>query len=618
MSITFKRSVRSLARALLAVASSLIMLGAFACSSTSTTVTPDAGHDAATDAPKQDSGTVDSATTDSTITDSAGNDAINEPDSLMFFDTSISDTGSSDGGADAAGDAPVGAPSLTALSVTPTAGADASAGVTLVPAFSPGVYDYYVRCAAGTNALTVSMTASAGASSSLTQPMVSPSAPTETVAVSVAENQAIVAVATLGAMTTQYWVRCLPHDFPKLQMTTHPDAGAAPPGYYLVGNLQVTTSGGYAMVLNGDGVPVWYHAEAAGQGVVDVDNVVAGAISFVGSSPTVDESFEIHDLNPASETTIGPTGYATDEHELRVLPNGHNLVFSYPFKSGVDLTGLSIATADGGVDALGPGSTIQDCAVVEFDATGAVTSTWLASDHFDPAKVSTLPLTGFGPGASLPDGGAVYDVFHCNAMDVDPANGNLLVSAREMDSIFYVDRPTGKVLWKMGGTNSSLDNATYVAVADPFFRQHDARLQPGWSPSCNGGSGQISMFDDESQKPGPARGVVYDVVVGVPDGGAAACDAGAGGTAGQATVAWQYKGTASSAATGSFRISADGSRVIGWGLGGTPGLAFTEVDVSGNDLLDFHFTDNNSTYRAIKVPLSAFDLGVLRSTTAGP
>ncbi len=82
---------------------------------------------------------------------------------------------------------------------------------------------------------------------------------------------------------------------------------------------------------------------------------------------------------------------------------------------------------------------------------------------------------------------------------------------------------------------------------------------------------------------------------------------------GQATVAWQHKGAVSSSATGSFRISADGSRVIGWGLGGTPDLAFTEVDVNGNDLLDFDFTDGNATYRAIKVPLSAFDLGVLRS-----
>jgi hypothetical protein len=59
---------------------------------------------------------------------------------------------------------------------------------------------------------------------------------------------------------------------------------------------------------------------------------------------------------------------------------------------------------------------------------------------------------------------------------------------------------------------------------------------------------------------------------------------------------------------------ADGSRIIGWGLGPTPYLVFTEVDVQGDDLLDFYFTDNNSSYRAIKVPLTALDRGVLRRT----
>ncbi|MGD0525910.1 MAG: arylsulfotransferase family protein [Polyangiaceae bacterium] len=530
------------------------------------------------------------------------------------------DSGAADGspGASDGGDAgSVATPLLVQLSVT-SAG-DGAAGLTLVPTFLPTVNDYYVRCGAGTNDLTVTMTASDGAESALSQPSTSPSSPSQTLQVSVTEGQAIVATATQGGVSTPYWVRCLPHDFPKLAMAAHPDAGAPPAGYYLVGNLMASASGGYAMVLNGNGVPVWYAAMPAGLGVVDVDDVVSGAISFIPYSATAVEDFQVLQLSPASTTVLSPSGYAADTHELRILPNGNFLLFSYPFTSGVDLTGLSIASAvDGGAPTvLGPNSTIQDCAIVELEPSGTVVNTWLASNHFDPAADSTLPLTGFGPDSTLPDGGAVYDVFHCNAIDVDPANGNLLVSAREMDSIFYVEWPTGKVRWKMGGQTASKDGATYVSVADPFFRQHDARLQPGWSPTCNGGSGQISLFDDESSKPGPARGVVYDVVVGGVDGGAGGCDAGAtldGAAPGQATVAWQYEGTLSTSATGSFRISADGSRVIGWGLGGAPNLAFTEVDENGDDLLDFFFTDGNTTYRAIKVPLSTFDLGVLRST----
>jgi hypothetical protein len=51
--------------------------------------------------------------------------------------------------------------------------------------------------------------------------------------------------------------------------------------------------------------------------------------------------------------------------------------------------------------------------------------------------------------------------------------------------------------------------------------------------------------------------------------------------------------------------------VIGWGV--QSGGGFTEVDSNGNDLLDFAFSDGNTSYRALKVPQGAFDLGALRS-----
>jgi hypothetical protein len=399
-------------------------------------------------------------------------------------------------------------------------------------------------------------------------------------------------------------------------MSLHPDAGSPTPGYYLVGNDVTVNDAGYAMVLDGLGVPVWYYEMPAGLGVLDVDSVVPGSVSFVPASNAL-EDYQVHKLSPLSTVSLAPDGYAPDTHELLALPNGDYLMLSYPQKSGIDLTGLSVITANGTFVPLGPDSTIQDCTVVEFKPSGEVVTTWNASDHFDPVKVCLFTLTGVGPTGTGPDGGTVYDVFHCNSIDVDPANGDLLVSSREMSSIFYIEWPGGRVLWKMGGTNASLDDATYVAVPDPFYFQHDARLQPGWSPACNGGTGQISLFDDESLMTNPARAVVYDVVVGTgADGGPSACDGGRGdaGDAGVATVAWQYKGSEMALAQGSFRITSDGSRVIGWGIGANP--TFTEVDLEGNDLLDFLIIDSWS-YRAIKVPKGAFDLNVLRATSGG-
>ena len=184
----------------------------------------------------------------------------------------------------------------------------------------------------------------------------------------------------------------------------------------------------------------------------------------------------------------------------------------------------------------------------------------------------------------------MVEPFHCNSIDVSP-DGDLLVSARGMDSVFLVSRATGAVLWKMGGATYTKDDAPYLAVQnDPetsFYRQHDARFLP---------NGDISMFDDQSQKKGPARAVIYSYDV----------------AAGTATMVWQYQGTTTSGAMGSFRVMDDGSRIIGWG--GPSTRAFTELDATGNDVLDFYFPDGTQSYRAIKIPTTAFDINLLRSS----
>jgi Arylsulfotransferase (ASST) len=576
----------TLARSVLAVALASIVFaeGAFACEGSSSKSPADAATDGAP---------MSEAASDARRPDASGSEA-----------------GLVDGGV----------PSLTALGVSAAGATDSSPPIVLVPSFSPGVHDYYVRCAEGANALEVSMTACTGSKALLLQPIASRALPEQTLSVSVLENQALVAAATDGTATTEYWVRCLPHDFPSWELSAHPEAGSPPAGYYLLGNADPADgSAGYAIVLSTDGVPVWYQHPTSGPAAFNVDDVVDGAISFIADPA----DYEVHQLDPLGTAHVAPIGSPLDPHELRALSNGDYLVISSPYLGGVDLTGLGLPLPDGGVAALGPDANIVDCNVLEIDAAGNVVWSWVGTDHFDPAKDSTFPQPVSG--ASAPDGGPLVDPFHCNSIDVDPTNDNLLISSRNMDSVFYVDRATGVVLWKMGGSAYSKDDAEYVTVADPFYRQHDARLQPGWSSACPVARGQISVFDDESQRSAPARGVVYDVVVGnggdggAGDGGGTSADCGAtdAGTTG-ATVAWQYAGTANAAATGSFRISPDGSRVIGWGDCAPPCLAFSEVTLGGGDLLDFAFTGGSSSYRVVKVPTSALDLGVLRSTAGLP
>jgi hypothetical protein len=484
---------------------------------------------------------------------------------------------------------------------------EANGGSALVPAFSPDVHDYYVRCETGANMLVVSAKASAGSKVSLA--VETPAKPKALFAstgtpaaalmssVGLKENQAIVATASDGSHGEPYWVRCLPHDVSPMKWSPHGTC-PRPPGYYLVGNVAPSTGrSAYALVLDTNGVPVWYAAVPSPAGLYDLDEVVEGSLSFIRWPPK--GGFEFHDLDSLASTQLTTPAWSPNPHEIRRLPNGHFLVFTDQQQSGVDLTGYNVQLPDGGVEPFGPDSTILTCDILEVDSTGKVWWHWISTDHLDPVKDSVAPSV-LGQRTGL-----VPDPFHCNSIDVDPANGNLLVSARNMDSVFYVDRATGAILWKMGGATFTKDHTLYVPVAafNGFQLQHDARFRPGWSPTCGG---QISIFDDEWAG-NAARAVVYDVTLSGKKPNGETC-----GTLG-ARIAWKWPGTAFTESMGSFRILDDGSRIIGWGYGGEPGRVFTEVDSESHNLLDFYFTDDTPSYRALKLPRSALDLELLRN-----
>ncbi len=547
-------------------------------------------------------------------------------------------------GADAAADSgtDAGVPRLVSLSVT-SAGVEGGAPVTLTPAFSPGVHDYYVLCsAAAGNALTVSMTASPGAESLLLQPSPpSQKKPSQTLDVSVDANGAVVAAATDGVATTTYWVRCLPPDFPAMAWTPHADAGTPPPGYYLLGWWLAPPGGaGYGMILDGNGVPVWYTRPPNRYGVTDLDSLAPGELSFTLFDGAPTGPFDVLGLRPYTTEVIAPLTDPATIHELQVLPNGDHLILANPIKYGVDLTGLTVKVGSTPTP-LGKDQMIEDCVIVEFDAAGSLVWTWTATDHFEPRLVSAEPQVAFDGEKTDGGTGPLVDVFHCNSIDLDrtspdPGHPNMLVSARNMDSIFYVERATRRVLWKMGGPSSSLDDAAYVTPSTPFFLQHDARLQPDWTSTCGGGRGHISLFDDETHHGAHARGLLFDVSVGAKDGGApadAACppdggppsDAGpsgegGGAPAGTATLTSRYEksGVGASIVAGSFRILSDGSYVVGWGQSETAGVVFTEFDGKGNDLLDFSFPASGQSYRTVKVPLTELRIDDLRNAAGLP
>jgi len=258
-----------------------------------------------------------------------------------------------------------------------------------------------------------------------------------------------------------FYVRCLPTDFPEYEITG-PWKNAPRLTVAQVKNR-------YAVALDRHGTPVWWFRAPEGE-PIDAKFLGDGTFAYAPVSGISFRHFVIRSIDGSEKQILrAGNGLGTDSHDLQRLPNGNYLIGSHRLVKGVDTTPF------GGK----PNATIDTTQVQEITPRGAVVWSWNAFPRIQ------LRETGRWwkrlNGRPQP-----YDVNHWNSIE---RRGNLvLLSFRHQDAIYAVDRRTGRIRWKLGGTHrkESLvvknDPAAY-----PLGGQHDARLGP---------DGSITVFDN--------------------------------------------------------------------------------------------------------------------------
>ena len=432
------------------------------------------------------------------------------------------------------------------------------------PAFDEDTHDYGIRCGVGTNAIDVTVQAPAATGITIDG---NPASSGATVSLAMVADDAAVVAVTVGASTDEYWYRCLPDDYPTYAIDR---PGTPGDGFYFV-SFGLAQPGAppqspFVAILDTNGVPVWY--KRARIRVIDQKLLADGTLAWMEfSGPSADRSYEIRTLDGALLGHRRTVGQATDNHDYLELANGNIMLMAYPTRSCVDLTALGLTNCETAIDGY----------LQEIDpATGALVWEWRSQEHI---PVSDRAL---GPGTFN-----VADLVHLNSVD-EFADGDLLVSARSA-GVYRIDRATGAVEWKLGGTESP---ARLTTIGDPFdgtWRQHDARVLD---------DDTISVYDNQSGR-SQARAVVFDVDVGN----------------GTATLVWEkLRGEGlDSPFIGAHRVQPDGNSVITWG-----GLSpfFEEVDSAGNRELAL-ILDTQREYRVVKYGAADLDLTQLRPRAGG-
>ena len=162
-------------------------------------------------------------------------------------------------------------------------------------------------------------------------------------------------------------------------------------------------------------------------------------------------------------------GMFGDLHEFLLTESG-TAVFSVYGSGTADLSGL------GGVrEGHYYYGEVQEVDVM----TGKLLFSWRSDHHVNFHESYVAPSK---------DGRGTWDYFHINSINIDPSDGNLVISARNCWAFYKVNRKTGALIWRLGGKKSDFS----MGLGTHFAFQHDVTPY---------GGGVYTVFDNESTPP---------------------------------------------------------------------------------------------------------------------
>jgi hypothetical protein len=350
-----------------------------------------------------------------------------------------------------------------------------------------------------------------------------------------------------------------------LTITNHGPAAASDPPYIILSVIGFPAGPGTPglMILDRHGGLVWFSPNAApppGQITTRIDLKVQSyrgqpVLTWWEGQFLAGYGYGRGIIADSSYRTIATVkaahDLAPDLHEFVISPQNTALVTVYkPVTTNLSRVG-------------GPAKGVVLSGVVqEIDIpSGRVLFEWSSLAHV-PVTDSYSPF--FGGTKAHP-----WDYFHVNSISIAP-DGNLLISARHTCAVYKVARPSGRVVWQLGGKRSSFG----MGPGSRFWFQHHVLPQ---------GPDAVSIFDDGGgppEKEPQSRGILLNLDT----------------RAMRATLQRSYVHPTRLQATsqGSMQVLAGGRVLVGWG--NLP--YFSEFTQNGTLIMDGQFPAGDESYRA--------------------
>lgn len=323
------------------------------------------------------------------------------------------------------------------------------------------------------------------------------------------------------------------------------------PGRIYLNNFRTVSFPPHMIIANNDGTT--YYTREVAQNTPDFKKSPRGTLTYFSLQR---QKFYEEDVNYNTvDSFYCGNGYVTDNHDLKILPNGHAYVMSYD----PQIVDMSLIYPTGL-----PNATVVGLIIQEIDENKNVVFQWRSWDHYNILDATHTAMNA-----------ANIDYVHGNAIEPD-TDGNLMISARHLSEITKINRSTGAMMWRLGGVNNQF---TFPNDSIEISYQHDIRRIS---------NGHITMFDNGNyHTPNFSRSIEYqlDEVNKI------------------ATLVWEFRNTPDryGPSRGSSQRLSNGNTFICWG---SVNPNFTEVTPDGTVVLEMSLPNGIFSYRGYKEELS--------------
>jgi hypothetical protein len=363
----------------------------------------------------------------------------------------------------------------------------------------------------------------------------------------------------------------LPSDFPSWRFES---LRPAPPGLFVVTFSNPADERPWVIVFDTKGVPRWWYNPDTrtlwGQVLSDGDLVWARSFGDgYGLDPRM--AHEVRTESGKLVRLVRTKGTIVDGHEYRELANGNVLLDTYAPETA-DLRRFG-----------GPKrAAIASAEVQEVDPAGKVLWRWNSRGHIGLRETGRWWRSVLSnPRRRLQR--EIFDPVHINSIE-PRGSGEVVISTRHTDAVYGIDRATGEINWKLGGTPTG---KSLRVTGDPATKllggQHDVRIDR---------RGRLTIFDNGKDRPRRPRVVFYRLDLGQRKA--------------------LYRGQLNdpevkrSHCCGSARETSDGGWLVSWG----DNPLVTGFDREGRIAFRLHLPA--STFRAVPVPPGATSVAQLQ------